>query len=501
MKKNFICNFILSGLLLLSPLSMFAQRVDSNLPWSVRMVESEMIRCPESWQLDFQPKLKWDYCHGLELQSMLDVYDRYGNRKIYDYALAYADTMVNADGTIKMYKREEYSLDRINSGKFIFRIYEQTKDEKYKKALALMRSQLDEHPRNADGGFWHKKIYPNQVWLDGIYMGAPFYAEYAFRNNQVDDYADVINQFLMAARHTYDPKNDVYRHACDVSRKERWADPVTGQSKHSWGRAMGWYAMAFVDALDFIPKHEAGRDSMLVIFNKIASQIKRLQDSKTGLWYQVLDKSDVVAYGTKIATNGAITVDKTNVLTEGKDYSINITTDQTSGEQVMTIKFLHEISTAYSVHYRTLINSSKINDTLSNTVTVTGTGAKVVTGEVTTSHDVVNNSGTAEGTNLDYQLTKVDKDTDKVLSGVKFELWSYKNNAKGQLLRTGTTDDKGQIRWNNLKSGKYVLVETAPTDYQTVTDQIITLKAADANSDKDFSSIWFSASIKNGILE
>lgn len=146
MKKNFICNFILSGLLLLSPLSMFAQRVDSNLPWSVRMVESEMIRCPESWQLDFQPKLKWDYCHGLELQSMLDVYDRYGNRKIYDYALAYADTMVNADGTIKMYKREEYSLDRINSGKFIFRIYEQTKDEKYKKALALMRSQLDEHP-------------------------------------------------------------------------------------------------------------------------------------------------------------------------------------------------------------------------------------------------------------------------------------------------------------------------------------------------------------------
>ncbi len=214
---------------------------------------------------------------------------------------------------------------------------------------------------------------------------------------------------------------------------------------------------------------------------------------------QVLDKSDVVAYGTKIATNGAITVDKTNVLTEGKDYSINITTDQTSGEQVMTIKFLHEISTAYSVHYRTLINSSKINDTLNNTVTVTGTGAKVVTGEVTTSHDVVNNSGTAEGTNLDYQLTKVDKDTDKVLSGVKFELWSYKNNAKGQLLRTGTTDDKGQIRWNNLKSGKYVLVETAPTDYQTVTDRIITLKAADANSDKLVTSTITNEKVKTSV--
>lgn len=276
---------------MLLPCAMNAQRVSVDQPWSVRMSESEMIRCPESWQLDFQPKLKWDYCHGLELQAMLDVYDRYGDEKFYKYALAYADTMVNADGSIKKYKLEEYSLDRVNSGKFIFRIYEQTKDVKYKKALDLMRGQFDSHPRNADGGFWHKKVYPNQVWLDGIYMGAPFYAEYAFRNNQVEVYPDVVNQFLMAARHTYDPKNGLYRHACDVSRKERWADPVTGQSQHCWGRALGWYAMAFVDALEFIPEHEAGRDSMLVILNNVAIQIKRLQDAKTGLWYQVLDKS------------------------------------------------------------------------------------------------------------------------------------------------------------------------------------------------------------------
>lgn len=291
MKKNSICKFIVFGLLLALPLGMSAQRVSSEQPWSVRMAESEMIRWPESWQLDFQPRLKWDYCHGLELQSMLDVYDRYGDKKFYDYALAYADTMVNADGTIKMYKREEFSLDRINSGKFIFRIYEQTKDEKYKKALALMRSQLDNHPRNEDGGFWHKKVYPHQVWLDGIYMGAPFYAEYSYRNNLVNDYADVIRQFLMAARHTYDPKTDLFRHACDVSRTERWADKETGQSLHSWGRAMGWYAMAFVDALDFIPEHEAGRDSMLLVFNHLAQMVKRVQDAKTGLWYQVLDKS------------------------------------------------------------------------------------------------------------------------------------------------------------------------------------------------------------------
>lgn len=291
MKKVENFRFLLLVLFVCFTSYLLAQQVKSNQPWSVRMAESEMIRCPESWQLDFQPRLKWDYCHGLELQSMLDVYDRYGDSKFYEYALAYADTMVNADGTIKKYKLEDYSLDRVNSGKFLFRIYDQTKNEKYKKALDLMRSQLDTHPRNADGGFWHKKIYPHQVWLDGIYMGAPFYAEYAYRNSQVNAYQDIINQFLMAARHTYDPQTDLFRHACDVSRKERWSDKQTGQSLHSWGRAMGWYAMAFVDALEFIPKHEVGRDSMLIVFNHLAKMVKRLQDAKTGLWYQVLDKS------------------------------------------------------------------------------------------------------------------------------------------------------------------------------------------------------------------
>ena len=131
------------------------------------------------------------------------------------------------------------------------------------------------------------------MWLDGLYMGAPFYAEYAFRNNLPKDYADIINQFVTCARHTYDPKNGLYRHACDVSRTERWADPVTGQSKHCWGRAMGWYAMALVDALDFIPKHEAGRDSLLAILNNIAVQVKKLQDPKTGGWYQVMDRREI----------------------------------------------------------------------------------------------------------------------------------------------------------------------------------------------------------------
>ena len=259
-------------------------------PWSVRMAESEMVRNPESWQVDFQPLLKWDYCHGLELGAMMDVYDRYGDAKFYEYALAYADTMVNEDGTIKKYKLTDYSLDRINSGKMLFRIYEQTKNDKYKKALDLLRSQFDGQPRNADGGFWHKKVYPNQMWLDGLYMGTPFLAEYAYRNNEPQAYQEVINQIKIVARHTYDPANGLFRHACDVSKREKWADKETGQSQHCWGRALGWYMMAIVDDLDFIPQHEPGRDTVLVILNHIAETLKKYQ-SPEGLWYQVMDKS------------------------------------------------------------------------------------------------------------------------------------------------------------------------------------------------------------------
>ena len=222
---------------------------------------------------------------------MLDVYDRYGDKGIFDYAVAYADTMVNDNGSIKTYKLHEYNIDRLNPGKYLMRVYEQTKNEKFRMAVDTLRSQLDTHPRNEDGGFWHKKIYPNQMWLDGLYMGAPFYAEYAKRNNRVNDYQDIINQFVTSAKHTYDPSNGLYRHATDVSRKERWANPETGQSQHSWGRAMGWYAMALVDALEFIPTNEPNREQMLSILDNVAFQIRRLQDPATGVWYQVLDKS------------------------------------------------------------------------------------------------------------------------------------------------------------------------------------------------------------------
>ena len=291
MKSYSPIKIVLVCILSFMGVTMMAQTVSRSKPWSVRMAESEMIRTPKGWQLDFSTAPKWNYCHGLVLQSMMDVYDRYGDKKFYDYALAYADTMVQNDGSIMTYKVDDYTFDRLNSGRILFRIYEQEKQEKYKKAMDLLRTQFDGHPRNNDGGFWHKKVYENQVWLDGVYMSMPYYAEYAFRNNDVDVYQDIVNQFRTVAKHTYDAENDVYRHACDVSKRQKWADPVTGQSQHCWGRAMGWFSMACVDVLDFMPEHEPGREEILAILEKLVKQIKARQDAKTGVWYQVIDRS------------------------------------------------------------------------------------------------------------------------------------------------------------------------------------------------------------------
>ena len=259
--------------------------------WSERMARSEMKRFPEPWMIEKAKKPRWGYTHGLVVKSMLEEWKHTGDSVYYEYAKIYADSLIDADGHIKTMKYLSFNIDNVNGGKILFDLYAQTGDERYKIAMDTLRKQMAEQPRTSEGGFWHKLRYPHQMWLDGIYMGAPFYAEYAFRNNLPQDYADVINQFVTCARHTYDPKNGLYRHACDVSRTQRWADPVTGQSKHTWGRAMGWYAMALVDVLEFIPQHEAGRDSLLDILNNVAVQVKKLQDPKTGGWYQVMDRS------------------------------------------------------------------------------------------------------------------------------------------------------------------------------------------------------------------
>lgn len=169
-------------------------------------------------------------------------------------------------------------------------LYRVTGEEKYKKAADLIRSQLKNHPRTTEGGFWHKKIYPNQMWLDGLYMSEPFYAEYAQIFHETADFDDIANQFVWMEKHTRDDKTSLLYHAWDESRQQKWADKTTGRASQFWGRAMGWYAMALVDVLDYFPENHPRRSELVNILNREMTALERVQDKKSGVWWLILDK-------------------------------------------------------------------------------------------------------------------------------------------------------------------------------------------------------------------
>lgn len=255
------------------------------------MAESEMIRNPSLWMADFVSEKKWNYTQGLMGLAFMRLNDATGDPRYYDYAKGYADSLIDSDGVIYKYKMANYNIDQVNPGKMMFLLYDRTKDPRYEKVIHTLREQLESQPRIAGGGFWHKKVYPDQMWLDGLYMGAPFYAEYALRYNRPEDFRDVVNQFLIVARNTYDPATGLYRHAFDDSRRMAWADSITGQAPHAWGRAMGWFSMAIVDVLDFLPEDQPGRDQLIEILQGMMMKLSEIQDPATGGWYQVPDRS------------------------------------------------------------------------------------------------------------------------------------------------------------------------------------------------------------------
>jgi unsaturated rhamnogalacturonyl hydrolase len=265
-------------------------KMEAGLKMAMRMADSEMKHFPESWSVDFNKDPSWNYTQGLIAQSMLQVWQATQNQTYFNYAKLYADLMIDSVGAIPEYKLEDYNIDRVNSGKFLFTLYEKTKDERYKNAIIFMRGQLTTHPRTSEGGFWHKLRYPHQMWLDGLYMGAPFYAQYAVVFNEPAIFDDVVNQFVTVHKHTYNPEVGLNYHGWDESKEQKWANQETGCSPNFWGRAEGWYAMALVDVLDFIPQEHPSRAQLISILNQVAAGIKKHQDEKTGLWYQVLDQ-------------------------------------------------------------------------------------------------------------------------------------------------------------------------------------------------------------------
>ena len=269
-----------------------ALKVPDTLKWSERMMLSEMERNPEAWSLDFVEKPKWEYTHGLILLACQRLNAQYPNPKYDAYVKAWYNQTIDDSAHVKTYKQSVYNIDRVKPGNALIGLYNETKNEKYLKVIHLLREQLSGQPRTSEGGFWHKKVYPYQMWLDGLYMGEPFYAQYT---NEFDSgesaqkaYDDIVLQFDLIQKHSKDSVTGLLYHGWDESKEQAWANKETGTSPHFWGRAMGWYMMALVDVLDYFPKEHPGYQRLVEYLNEESEVLLKYRDQ--GLWYQVLDQ-------------------------------------------------------------------------------------------------------------------------------------------------------------------------------------------------------------------
>lgn len=233
-------------------------------------------------------KPSWNYIDGCMITALLCASEITGETKYADFAEKFIDYYVFDDGSIRGYSKEKYNLDDVNEGKVLFELYEKTGKEKYKKAIFLLESQLEEQPRTVTGNFWHKKIYPNQIWLDGLYMGQVFstlFKKY-FGNK---DYSDVVNQFKNVRKLMFDENKKLYYHGCDCSKTAFWADKETGRSKSFWLRAIGWFCISLIDNIDYIDDENA-KAELVKIFAEAIDGISQYADAETGMYYQVVDQ-------------------------------------------------------------------------------------------------------------------------------------------------------------------------------------------------------------------
>ena len=242
---------------------------------------------PDSFSLKPGTPAKWSYDQGVILKGIEGIWQATGDNKWFDYIQRSMDHYVQEDGSIKGYRPDEYNIDHLNNGKALFTLYRVTGKDKYRKAIENLYEQVKTHPRTSEGSFWHKNIYPHQVWLDGLYMGQPFYAEYAQVFGEPKAFDDITRQFVVIEKHARDPKTGLLYHGWDQSREQQWANKQTGLSPHVWGRALGWFGMAMVDVLDYFPEKHPGRDSIVQVLNRFAKGVTSVQDKKTGLWYDV----------------------------------------------------------------------------------------------------------------------------------------------------------------------------------------------------------------------
>lgn len=235
---------------------------------------------------------EWNYTQGVMWTALEQLWEATGDGTYFNFVKNAIDNYIDDNGNIKTYKSSDFKLDDVLNGRNLLTLYKVTQKVKYLKAAQILRTQLAQQPRNKEGGFWHKKIYPNQMWLDGLYMAEPFYGEYAKEFKEETDFADIAHQFLLVNKYMRDAKTGLLYHGWNDTRQEKWADKKTGLSENFWARAMGWYGMALVDVLDDFPANNPGKKSLIRVLSQFAEAIKKVQDPQTGLWWDVLNFPD-----------------------------------------------------------------------------------------------------------------------------------------------------------------------------------------------------------------
>ena len=268
-----------------SPLAIAATRQQA-LEYAERMATTATTL----WAVTGPAKARFEYELGVFLRGIELVFEATREHKYFHFLRFKIDRFVNEVGTIETYVSDEFQLDSILTGRLLLTLFKATGESKYKTAADVLREQLRKQPRLKEGGFWHKQVYPYQMWLDGLYMAEPFYAQYAAEYNEPADYDDVALQFIVGENRTRDAKLGLLYHGYDESRVSVWSDPVTGHSPCIWGRAVGWFIMGLVDILDFLPPEHPKRPQLLAILNRIAVAVKSVQDTESGLWWQVMDR-------------------------------------------------------------------------------------------------------------------------------------------------------------------------------------------------------------------
>lgn len=257
-----------------------------NPPWSERMAKTMLTVHRDSITVKDGKPATWDYEQGLLLLAMERLWHRTGDGAYFRYLQKNIDSFVDEKGGIRTYARDDFNLDNLTPGRALLLLHTETGRPKYRLAADQLREQLRQQPRLNEGGFWHKQRYPHQMWLDGLYMAQPFLAEYA-RLFEPAAFDEIVNQFVWMERNTRDPKTGLLFHAYDESHQQRWADPKTGRSPNFWGRSIGWYAMALLDVLEYVPQNHPRRAELTAIFKRLAPAILAVQDQKSGGWYQL----------------------------------------------------------------------------------------------------------------------------------------------------------------------------------------------------------------------